>query len=768
MATMEIRAVQAATTHLSQKILALAIAAAASTGAVAQETNVEEIVVWGSERARNFGNLSPNSILTPEDFRSINVATTEDVVKFEPSVVIRRRFIGDANGVLGMRGSNMFQTSRSMVFADGVPLHYLLQSRWNGAPRWTMVSASEIAQVEVLYGPFSAEYSGNAMGGVVEIETAIPQQREFHFDSSFFSQSFDDYGYDDTVSGFKSFASYGDKFGDTSVYFSVNRLDNDAQPQTFRAGSGSSVANPLAVNGTIIGPDDRGRSADWFMDTGVVDTETTNYKFKLGHDFGQWSSLLNLAYEDRASVSNAANTYVFDAAGDPVYRGHVVDNGRQYFIPASRFASGNLQRDSLNVGVRLLGQLTDTVELEANISRFEVLRDEDRSSASHPNDPLHTLQGQVSDFGDTGWDTAEVKLRFADLGVDGLSMVTGLRQESYELNLNIYDSDNYQTGEKTTLSGTSGGETQIRAAFAQLNWQLNAQWDTAFGLRWEDFESTSGYFNDDDPATPGLDITQVPTREMDKVSPKFSVGFAPSDDWQLRYSVAQAYRFPIVEELFSRFEAFNAISQADPGLNPEDGVHHNLMLERYIPNGVVRLNLFTESIEDVIEAQATILDGGTSLRTFLPVGEIETTGIEFITNANDLFISNLDVRFNLVYTDSEIVSNPLDRSIEGNVYPRMPEWRSNLLATYNLSQNWDVGVNVQYASDNFGRIDNSDTQDNVYGAQDAYERVGLKSTYRMNNGLSFGLGIDNLTNDVAYVAHPWPGRTFYANLAFDL
>ena len=44
----------------------------------------------------------------------------------------------------------MFQTSRSMVFADGVPLHYLLQSRWNGAPRWTMVSASEIAQVETL------------------------------------------------------------------------------------------------------------------------------------------------------------------------------------------------------------------------------------------------------------------------------------------------------------------------------------------------------------------------------------------------------------------------------------------------------------------------------------------------------------------------------------------------------------------------------------------------------------------------------------------
>ena len=144
---------------------------------VAQERPVEEIVVWSSSSDQRTGNTSPVSLLTQDDLVSINVATTEDVVKYEPSVVIRRRFIGDSNGVMGMRGSNMFQTSRSMVFADGVPLHYLLQSRWNGAPRWTMVSASEIAQVEVLYGPFSAEYSGNAMGGVVEIETAIPQQQ---------------------------------------------------------------------------------------------------------------------------------------------------------------------------------------------------------------------------------------------------------------------------------------------------------------------------------------------------------------------------------------------------------------------------------------------------------------------------------------------------------------------------------------------------------------------------------------------------------------
>lgn len=739
--------------------------------AIAQDV-VEEVVVWGSQSDRSFVNPSPTSVLNQDDFASINVATTEDVVKFEPSVVIRRRFIGDSNGVLGMRGSNMFQTSRSMVFADGVPLHYLLQSRWNGAPRWTMVSASEIAQVEVKYGPFSAEYGGNAMGGVMEIETAIPQKSEFHFDTSYYSQDFDAYGFNDTVTGYKTFASYGNKVGDTSFYLSFNRLDNEAQPQTFRAGGGVSSSIPnsalIPVTGTIVGNDDLGRSVNWFMDTGVVDTLTNNYKFKLGHEFGAWSALLNVAYEDRSSVNDSANSYLTDSEGNTVYRGNVIDGDRRYSVPASRFASSDLERRSLSTGLRIRGPLTESIDLEANVNRFTVLRDETRSSGSHPNDPLHNLNGQVSDFGDTGWDTAEAKLFFNDLGLDGLGLVTGVRQESYELNLDIYNSSNYQAGEQTSFRGRSGGETEIFAAYAQLNYQLSDAWDTSFGIRYEDFESSNGYFDEDNAETPEFDLTRVPARGSNEMSPKFSLGYRPNEAWSFRYSAAKAYRFPIVEELFSQFEAYNAVSLSNIELKPEDGTHHNLMAERAIEGGYVRVNYFTETIENAIEAQSTILDGGISLRTFIPVDEIETSGLEFIVNADDFMIDQLDIRFNAVYTDSEVTKNAANRALEGKVYPRMPEWRGNLLATYHLSRDWNIGLNAQYASDSFGRIDNLDNEDNVYGAQDGYMRVGLKSTYRLRDGMALGFGIDNLTDEVAYVAHPWPGRTFFANFSYDL
>lgn len=736
-------------------------------GVIAQDKPVEELVVWGSEADQQFANPGPVSVLTQEDFASINVATTEDVVKYEPSIVIRRRFIGDANGVLGMRGSNMFQTSRSMVFADGVPLHYLLQSRWNGAPRWTMVSASEIAQVKVHYGPFSAEHSGNAMGGVVEIETAIPQQSEFHFDSSYFSQNFDDYGFDDSVSGYKSFMSYGNKIGDTSFYLSFNRLENEAQPQTFRFGGGSSAANPVEVTGALVENDERGTERRWFMDTGIVEAETNNYKFKLGQDIGQWTALLNIAYEDRSSVNDSANSYLRDNTGNTIYSGDVVQDGAQFSVPSTRFAASELERRSLSTGLRLRGPVSDSIEFEANINQFSVLRDETRSSRTHLDDPAFTTAGQVSDFGDTGWRAAEAKLYFSDLGVPGLSLVAGVRHESYELNFDVFASNNFSAGTKDTITSSSGGETEINALYAQLNWEINDQWDATFGLRAEEFESTNGYFDDDDPATQGFDLTDVPTRSHNKTSPKFSVGYRPSALWSYRYSVAKAYRFPIIEELFSEFEQFNSISVANAGLSPEDGLHHNFMVQRELDNGYLRVNLFTEQIKDVIESQSATLDSGISIRTFLPVDEIETTGLEFIANSNDLLVSGLDVRFNLVYTDSEIVKNAPNPAIEGNVYPRMPEWRGNLLATYHIASNWDIGGNLQYASDSFGRTDNADREDNVYGAQDAFTRIGLKSTYRLDGGLSFGLGIDNLTDEVAYVAHPWPGRTFYANFSYD-
>lgn len=730
---------------------------------------IEEVVVWGQDSRSGASSAHPGSVLTPGDFASINVATTEDLVKFEPGIAIRRRFIGDSNGTLGMRGSNMFQTSRSMVFADGVPLHYLLQTRWNGAPRWTMISASEIARVEVLYGPFSAEYSGNAMGGVVLIESAIPTQREIHFDSSAFTQRFDAYGFKDTLNGYKTFAAWGDKFGDTSLFVAWNHLENAAQPQTFYFAAPTSATELTAVSGALSANDERSLERQWFGDTGRVDNRTDNYKLKLGHSFGTWDALLNLAYEDRLTEARAPNSYLRDNTGASVWSGNVSQAGLALNIPAARLGVSELQRDSVSASLRVRGPLSDTIDLEMNLNRFEVLRDESRNSLANPADPAHTLAGEVYDFGATGWSSMEAKLQFTDFaGVADLQLRTGLRRELYQLNLDVFASDDYRSGSFARFTNRSGGRTALDAVFAQLDWQFDPRWTLGVGLRNEVFTSTQGYFSEAAAVIPGLELVAVPRVSNSASSPKFSLAWQAREQWQLAYALGKAYRFPIVEELFSQYSAYNSVSVANPELRPERGLHQNLMIERQLAAGALRVNLFQETIRDVIEAQSETLAGGLSVRTFIPIDEIDTRGAELIVNLDALFGSRLDMRFNLTYTDSTIVRNSADPTLEGNAYPRMPAWRSNLLATWHLSENWDAGLSLQYASDSFGRNDNTDRESGVYGAMDAFTMVGIKSTYRFANGISVGAGVDNLLDELAFVAHPWPGRTFYTNIAYDL
>lgn len=741
---------------------------------------VEEVHVWGKSRQTgDTGYVNPTSLLTQEDMRAINTVTTEDLVKFEPSLVIRRRFIGDSNGTLGIRGSNMFQTSRSMVFADGVPLHYFLQSRWSGAPRWTMVSASEIAQIEVIYGPFSAEYGGNAMGGVVLIETAIPEEQALHFDGSYFTQAFNAYGFDTNLDGFKGFISYGDKIGNASMYFSYNHLNNSAQPQTFR--DSRYAADPDSrtdtVAGGIFGNNSVGIDRIWYGDTGIVETTTDNYKFKFGYDFGDWQSLLNVAYEDRNS-SNVGQSYIKDADGNTLWSGseHVQVGQLFSFNTGNQRTSLNaneLLRESFSLGLRLKGQLNENTRLEANLNYFDVLRDEIRSSERNPQDPNFTPNGEISAYDDSGWNTAELKMVVGDFGIKGMELISGVRYEAYELNLNVYASPDYAAGSKGDYRSRFGGQTEITASFAQANWKISQQWDVSLGLRYEHFKSSNGYYDAGNATTPELDLVAIPRTSKDALSPKFSLGYRPQSNWLVRYSLAKASRFPIVEELFSQYKAYNTVAQSNPELAPETGIHHNVMVDKTLDDGYLRINVFQETVNDAIESQT---DTSTNVRSFVPIDKVDVKGVEFIANKGGFVIDALDLRFNLTWTDATIVDNstaesaenynPAD-SFEGNTYPRMPKWRSNVLATYHLSDAWDLSASIQYASSSFANLDNSDTEPRVYGAQDGYTRIGLKTAYQVNEQWNVSLGIDNLTNNVAYVAHPWPGRTLYLNFSFD-
>ena len=753
--------------------LALALSFALSPClSIAAETasQLDELVVEGeSTQAPTTHYTSPTTRITDIEAESISVTTVEDFVKYEPSMVVRKRYVGDSNGVVGMRGTNMFQTARTMIYADGLPLHYLLETQWNGSPRWSLVSSDETQAVEVVYGPFSAEYSGNAMGGVINIETKLPQKREFHAEGSIFGQEFEHMGHDYDTSGHREFFSYGDKLGDLSLYLFHNHLENESQPMKFLSNKIKGAGAGTVVTGGNKDVNRTSTDAIYYGDSGEEEVTTDLTKLKLGYEFGDWLAKLTIAYEHREKETSP-KTWLTDAAGTPIWStitGNGILNGDRFSIGgwggSNPFGESKQNRETLLVGGGVEGPMKGTNwSLSADFSYFEVLEDETRSGALNPADPTYTSNGSVKEFGDTGWITLDLKAktdRF--LNRDDMNFVAGYHYNHYSLEIHSYDSSNYKSGEKTTRTTSTGGDTIMHAAFAQWGWNFTPEWDVALGARYEHWEMEDGFYY-----RWGGDMEDYKDRDEDGFSPKFSLGFTPEGAWKYRYSLAKAYRFPIVEELYKNEERIDGTSIADSSLEPEVGIHHNLMIERAIPDGFVRVNLFHETVDDVIFNQTDVTVFPT-VSTFLPVDEVETSGVEFILQQTSMFDSNIDIRFNVAYTESEIEKNDRNPSTEGNDFPRMPDWRSNLLLTYHVNSMWDLSTGVRYAADSYGQLDNSDNKDNVYGAQDSYTFVDLKVNFRPTQDSRIGFGIDNVTNEEAFVAHPWPQRSVYLEGSID-
>jgi len=86
--------------------------------------------------------------------RTVNATDSEDALKYLPSLLVRKRYIGDYNhAILSSRASGTGNSARSAVYGDGILLSNYLGNGVGGLsfpPRWSMVSPEEIERVDVI------------------------------------------------------------------------------------------------------------------------------------------------------------------------------------------------------------------------------------------------------------------------------------------------------------------------------------------------------------------------------------------------------------------------------------------------------------------------------------------------------------------------------------------------------------------------------------------------------------------------------------------
>ena len=103
------------------------------------------IVVVGT---RDAGETVPNSRASVTAARlreTVSARNSEDALRYLPSLLVRKRHVGDTQAPLATRTSGVGASARSLIYADGVLLSALIGNNNNFAsPRWGMVSPEEI------------------------------------------------------------------------------------------------------------------------------------------------------------------------------------------------------------------------------------------------------------------------------------------------------------------------------------------------------------------------------------------------------------------------------------------------------------------------------------------------------------------------------------------------------------------------------------------------------------------------------------------------
>ena len=737
---------------------------------------------------------SPIMRVTREQIELHNAQTVEEALKFMPSLQIRQRFIGDPNGVMAIRGSDMFSTGRNMVFADGMPLHNFLQASFNGAPRWSMVGPNEVEAIDVVYGPYSAEYSGNSMGGVVNITTRMPKKREFYVESALMILPYNNpYGPDKQVlMGNREFASYGDRFKDRlSVMASYNRIENQSQPQSYfidNSGFRTGAGVPTEVTGGVFTPDARGTPSIIYGDTGVEKHHSSLYKIKLGLDITPTLlASFTTAYEVRTSTADNRKNYLTNVAtGQPFWGapfppasfatpGTASQGGQRFDVVNTGFGRSETVRETLQLGGGINGKINSdsTWRIDANVSSFDVLRDDRGNAFAHPAQPGGSAAGQVQSFNNFNWFNADAKLSTNELfNNKKLSLLYGYHYDQYNLGFQQSAMTNYSAGIGTIDPARNNkGQTSTHAGFGQAAYRFWPGWDIAAGVRYEAWAAAGGVVGN----------TVVPDRNLTATSPKVSLGYE-SGDWKYRYSFGLATRFPVIAELFQSLSTPTSVLTANANLKPEDGTHHNWSVDYLIPRGFIRASVFRDEIQNAIQSVQTV-SGVIITRGFQNIDKTSATGVEMIFNQRRVLNSKFDFSANGTWTHAEIDRHsqtiaftdstgvPGNFDLSGKQAIRMPRWRANYFLTYHATNAWDLSLAGRYIADAFNDLDNKDIHHRVFGGTSGYYLMDFKTNYRYQtrSGIKsrVSVGINNLTGTQAWIFHPYPQRMFFAEVAFS-
>lgn len=752
--------------HCHIKPIALAIVSLfASNSLIAADLaneNTKELAEMTVRQARPavaVQSPSPKAEVTGEQARNMNVVNTEDVVKYLPSLQIRKRYIGDRNAIVAARTTGNVQSARSLVYSDGLLLSNLLGNGYGYPARWSLVGSEEIETVDVLYGPFSAMLPGNSAGATILMTTRRPEGAEAHGRIQVFSSDFDLYNTHMTAHGHQEQGSGSVRAGDLSISVLGNHLDSYGPAMSFAtATKATGSARGTAVSGYVIDKDPTGAQRVVVGGYGMDHTVQDIGKVRVAYDFSTDTRLAFTFAEWRNHSETSAESYLKNAVGQTVTSATtaspILINGQRYSLTAANFAPGSSNTVNRLFGLTFDSRLAEDWRLETAISRYDTPTDISRAASSA------TASNGTTTFGDgSGWSNIDLRAIWKpNAGKAGHAVMAGFHQDDYKYASEQYSVSRWSNEDsKTRWNSTNRGRTSTQALYIQDDWKFAPQFTLITGVRQEKWQATEGSIN-----TTALGQNNFKDREETGTSPKITLAWQATQDWNIRGSLGKAFRFPTVTELFQTQTKGSTTSISDPNLKPEKVFAKDLTAEGAVGAGILRLSVFEEEVNDALYS---FTDYSNTTRN-QNVDKLRARGAEVSYVAPNV-LRGLDLTGSVTYVHSRVLENSLNPASVGKWMVRVPDWRASMFAVYRIDDQWTTSLGYKYSGRQYNNPDNSDQWPDTYGGNSKFSTFDAKVSYRFAKMATASLGVDNLTNEKYFAFHPYPQRTIHGEIRID-
>ena len=704
--------------------------------AVAQEKQKHEIledIVVTATRSELKEDDAPASVsvIAKEDLDRLTFDSIDEAIRYEAGV-----YDGKLRGLPS--------GSQTLLMMNGMPLN----SGWFGGPRWNNVAVENVERIEIVRGPSSALYGGNAMGGTINIITSAPE--EFEGEVKVRVGGDDNLTYGGYVGG-----PIGEKFSlrlgfekdDEVIGYPTNYVQ-----RTLKSGDGD-------LNGGFYMPT-RTDSPAWIVgDTG--DKISEQWSLNLSSEY-HLSDTGNIRFDGQYGYDlydyDAPHTYLTDADGNPAFSGKVnAGDGRYATVSEKYYLSGKGETEN-SAYMLTYSDTFGSVDFIGKVGYQHEDKYYTGLSALSGQDYTNA-KGNMKEF-DTDTYFSDFQVNY-DMG-SRHSLTTGIYSRFNDFTQGRYELSYYRDFDsKTTgITESTQGKDQYLAAYLQDEFKIIDDVLTLYtGARYDYWEASDGKSGSVDDPTILEDI------DNSALSPKLSVVWKPAKDSIIKGSIGKAFRAPTIYDLYRTYESSpGRMVYSNPDLDPETIINYEAGVTQYLADRIVKLGatLFYSNIEDLIYTYDG--DDGNSYKD--NAGEATIKGVEL--SASIMPLDYLALWANYTYNDSEITSQDKDPEMEGKRITGMPDRTIN--TGLDLFYEWfKFSLNGQYVGRIYKTKYNTDIPD-VYKAQSKEWlwdcKVSAESPYQSKyiKGVEASLSLENIFDTEYYDYSIGRGRTLFAEV----